>query len=479
MPKYILYIIVLLGCSFNLCSQEDNNYRLSMRKATNNGNYNIAMKIFNDAKEDDYYDMESLERIQAEIYYHVEEYNKAFLVCQKLYNEDETNTLTDIIYMCLLSKQGKDNDSLIFEIAQQTIENKFDRNILHNMKILSHKDIEKLLNSLEDYQKKLILREEYKDSKSVNSLLTLLYYYNNRYTDAYNSSMENLTNENNCVIYYILGNLRQKRQEYSSAISFYTLAIREGYNHYDAYLNRAICKGWNKEYVEANKDLDTCLAIDSNYFVFYLKGVNYSHLYQYQDAILQFDYALTLNDTFSTGYNYRGVISTNLKEYEFAVLDFKHAIDINYKTPFAHNNLGMAYEQLGKIENAIEEYKLSTKIEPNFEGGWYNLGRIYTQLNFTSKAIKCLRKASTIAPEIPDIFYLLGINYQKKKDKNKACEYYNTALGLNHTKALNKINNYCNKDEKEDNNLQQEEYNNTEQEYNTSNEEYIDEQYYE
>lgn len=449
MIKRILYIIVLIVLSFGLYSQEADSYRLSMRKATNNGNYNLALKIYNDALEDDYYDMESLERIQVEIYYRVEEYDKALSVCKKLYNEGEGSTLVNLIYMCLLSRQSGNNDSVIYQIGEQTIEDSFDKNILYSMQMLSKQDVNKVINSLTNHKKELALRKE-DPEKSINSLLTLLYYYNNRYMDAYTSSMEILSEANDPVIYYILGYLKQRQQEYSSAISFYTSAIRGGYNHYDAYLNRAICKGWEKEYLASNQDLDTCLAIDSNYYIFYLKGVNYSHLYQYQDAVLQFDYALTLNDTFTLAYNYRGVVSTNLQQYEFAVLDFKHAIDLDYKTPFAHNNLGMAYEQLGRIEEAIKEFEISTKIEKDFEGGWYNLGRMCTQLGQTYKAIKCLKRCVVLAPEIPDVYYLLGVNYERKENKKKACEYYNIALSLNHTKAQDKIDNYCNKEEEKE-----------------------------
>lgn len=446
MKFFIFYFLFSFVYCVNLLSQNSKDYKYLMRKAINNDNLNIAMQIYTVAKEDDYYDMEELRRMQAEIYYRMQDYEKTLEICKNLYNEEESNTLVNIIYMCMLARQSTKNDSLIAEVSQQTVEDRFDKNILQSMKILSNKDIDRVIDAIIRWQNKQNESKNEIDT-SYRTILTLLYYYNNRFVDAYNISINYLTLNNNCITYYILGELRRRRQDYSSATTFYSISIENGYTHYDAYLQRAICRGWEKNYIASNMDLDTCIMIDSNYYAFYLKGINYSHLYQYQDAIVQFNYAIVLNDTFADGYNYRGLVESNLKEYEFAILDFKRAISLNNKTPFAHNNLGIAYENLGRLADAIKEYKLSTKYEPYLGGGWYNLGRVYTNFGITNKAIKYLNKAANLDAEISDIYYLLGINYQNKGDKQNACKYYLQALELQHTKAQDKIDNYCNKEE--------------------------------
>lgn len=452
MKKSIIYIIVLLFAFCSCLCQEETDYKKIMRQAINNNDLNFALRVYSSAVEEDYFDLESLQRMTAEIYYLQNDNENTLTVCKYLYNEDETNNITDMIYMCALAKQGSQNDSLIAQIAKKIGEEPLEKSILLNMKMLAKNDMTKAASAISRYLTKFKVDElepnnnNSTDIQAYKTTLTLLYFCSEKYIDAYNSSIDYLNMNSQAVIYYILGILREKRREYSSAASFLTMAIKNGYNHYDAYLQRAICKGWEKDYIASNADLDTCIMIDSNYYAFYLKGINYARLYQYQDAMLCFDYSITLNDTFADSYNYRGIVSSNLKEYHFAVLDFKHALSLNKKTPFAHNNLGIAYEHIGKMTEAIEEYKLSVKYEPNFEGGWYNLGRVYTLFGMTGKAIKCLNKAADIDPEISDIYYLLGINYRNKSDKKTACDYFHRALELDHTEAQEMIDNYCNKE---------------------------------
>ncbi|MBR1625712.1 MAG: tetratricopeptide repeat protein, partial [Bacteroidales bacterium] len=444
MMKFSLsYIVVFVVTVCSLIAQEDQDYKIRMRKAVDNSNFNLALQIYAGAEQDDYYDMESLQRMSCECYYSLNELSKAETICKKLYDEEENSNLTDLIYMCILASKGNSNDDKIAEIANKMGEYPLEKTILRQMSLISNKDINRVISAINRYtvSKNIVDKEELKNYKTI---LTVMYFFNNCYTDAYNSSIDYLTMDNQPVIYYILGILRERRQEYASAISFLSFAIKNGYNHYDAYLQRAICKGYEGEYVSSNKDLDTCIMIDSNYYAFYVKGVNYCHLHLYQDALTNFDYSITLNDSFSESYNYRGIAYTNLKEYEFALRDFKQALYLDKKTEYAHNNLGIAYEQIGRLADAIEEYKLSIKYEPDFEGGYYNLGRIYTDLHLTSKAIKYLTKAAEIDSEISDVYYLLGVNYQEKDEKETACKYFSLALELDHTKAQEKIDNYCN-----------------------------------
>lgn len=429
-----------------LYAQDDIKYKDMMRQAVNNGNYNYAMQVFTAAEEDDYYDIESLQRIVCEILYATKQYDQALSLSKKLYDIEENSNLSDIILMSCLAKQGSKNDSLIAEITQKLTQSQFDKNILMQLQLISKSDIDKISAAVSRYivEKKIEDKEELKTYKT---FLTLLFFTNGHYTDAYNASVDYLTMDEQPVIYYILGILRQKRQEYTSAISFFTMAIKNGYTHYDAYLQRAICYGWEKDYIRSDIDLDTCLMIDSNYYVFYLKGINSNHMRNYQDAMLYFDYSITLNDTFADSYNYRGIVSSNTGEYEFAVNDFKRAIYLNKKTPFVHNNLGIALEKTGKTEEAIKEFNLSINYEPYLSDAYYNLGRIYTQRHENSKAIRFLQRAAELDPDIPDTYYLLGMNYQEKGNKEKACKMYTDALNLGHTQAQNKIDNYCNKEE--------------------------------
>lgn len=441
MIKRIIALFCLLVVCFHLFCQEDYDYKKAMLSAFNNGNYTVAMNVYHSAQQDDYYDLDGLRRLVAQIFYLQGNKEEAAKECKYLYEEAENTNITDFIYLALLSGNAH-NDSLVDEITYQLGSNDLEKNVLTQLKILSDKDINSIIKAIN----RCISKKENDDKNlfAYKTILTLLYFNSEKYIEAYNSSIDYLTMDNQPVIYYILGVLRVKRGEYLSAINLLTMAINKGYNHYDAYLNRAVAYGWQKDYLSSNMDLDTCLMIDTNYYAFYLRGINYNLMHQYEQAMLCFDYSIMLNDTFSLAYNYRGIVCSNIKEYAFAIKDFQRAISLDNNIEHVHNNLAIVLEKTGKLEQAIEEYKISTKIEPYLADSWYNLGRIYTNSFLTKKAIKYLKKALELDSDIPDTYYLLGINYEKKKDIQTACFYFNQALQLSHTQAQSKIDELCN-----------------------------------
>ena len=63
MMKFSLsYIVVFVVTVCSLIAQEDQDYKIRMRKAVDNSNFNLALQIYAGAEQDDYYDMESLQR---------------------------------------------------------------------------------------------------------------------------------------------------------------------------------------------------------------------------------------------------------------------------------------------------------------------------------------------------------------------------------------------------------------------------------
>ena len=441
MRKIISILLVLSLCT-TVFSQDSINLARKMRIAVRNNEIPLAKQIYAVALEEDYYDMESLERVMCLVNYLEKDYDNAKQKAQKLFDDGENSLLTDIIQMICWSK-SKENDNLLGErIAESLAEPDIPKTILLDLNLFAKDDFKKLNSAIQRYISKNELTEK-QELKPFKTIQTLLYFCQENYLQCYNSGIDLITEDNPNVIYYILGFVREKRHEYNSAIAFYNLAIKGGFNNYDAYLHRAICQGSEANYVASNKDLDTCLAIDSNYYALYLKGINHNYLKDYNTALYYLNLSLQLCDTFSDTYNYRGIVYANLKEYQFSELDFRIALQKNPNTPFAHNNLGISLEKIGKIDEAMKEYQTSIKLEPRFFDAYYNLGRIYTNRKEYKKAIKHLEKALYLEQEVSDIYYLLGLNYAFTKKKETACEYLHKALDMGHTEAQGKISSYC------------------------------------
>jgi tetratricopeptide (TPR) repeat protein len=506
MKKYLFLLFLSFLCLSSF-AQDSVNYTSKMEEFVKNKDYDNAFRMLSLAQEDDYYDMESLYRLACKIYYNQKDYDKAEKMCKKLIGEDESTFEVNMIYLSILSKDKKDDKvgRLVKEMGDEYV----DKNILNELTYFDDKDIKNVINSINRYIEKNKLdryskevnqkadnekkdEEEDEDNqegdvkpkgqvtqinktnknlRSYKILLSILNFHIGNYMESYNNSVEFIDGDNQPVIYYILGVLKQQRKEYNSSIAFLNLAINEGFDSYDAYLNRALSKGYEKSYKSANYDLDTCIMIKNDYYPYYLKAINENYLLDYASAIEDLNTAIEKNDTSANSYNYRGIVYANLKKYSFAISDFKNAISLDYNTQFAHNNLGIAYEKNGELEKAIEEYKTSIKVEPDFFDAYYNLGRVYTDTKQVSYAISYLKRAMKLDSNVPDVYYLLGVNYIAKNNREKACNYLQQALNLGHTLAQEKINDYCVNDDKKEVKKQENPQQNTDNQEDENNNE--------
>ncbi|MDO5760918.1 MAG: hypothetical protein Q4Q06_07815 [Bacteroidota bacterium] len=447
MKGYFFCLCCCLSLISMLFAQKEKDYYKSMQRAINEKNYILAKNVFSIANEEEYYDMSSLERLLCRVHYMEKDYKASYLLAKKLFDEDENDFLSDVIRWTYLSKD-KNNDSIFCEELEEYDFSNFANSVLYDLDIMEKEDLKSICLCIE---RKLASNDDLSraEKQSYNTLSTLLYYKQKNYMQAYNKAIDIFSTDNISVMDFVLGQIKEESKEYASAIAFYNSAIRKGYKDYEAYLHRALCKGYNTDYLSANIDLDTCLSIREDYFVYYLKGVNYNHLRDYNNALYALCMSISLCDTFAQAYNYRGIVYSNAEKYEIALLDFRTCLALDKKTPYIHDNIGIALERTGNIPAAIEEYLLSIKYEPKYFDAYYNLGRIYTNYHYNSKALRYLRKALKLETEVSDIYFLIGQNLLEMGKKDYACEYFFTALEMGHTEAEEKISSIdCNKEEK-------------------------------
>ena len=432
LKAYLFFILSFVSLLLSY-AQEERDYAAFMRRAMREKDYELALNIYNRAEQEEYYKMEELDAELCKLFQINKEYKKAGQIAEKLYQNDDNTFITDMISFSFITKDRK-YDSLVFSRLEDFSLDYIPVSALSDLEIIESKDLQRICSFVEKYTEKEELTER-EDRVPYSTLLCILYFVQHKYMLAYNNAMDILSEDNIALLDFILGRLKEERKEYNSAIAFYNSAIKKGYITRDAYLHRALCKGYCSDYVEANIDLDTCLLIKEEYYAYYLKGVNYNLLRDYNNAVYHLSMSVFLCDTFADAYNYRGIVYANVKKYDFALMDFKLCYAVQPKTPYIHDNMGLALEYSGEIAKAIEEYKLSIKAEPEYFDAYYNLGRIYTQSDETDRALRYLKKALDLEKEVSDIYYLIGVNLNKKKRKQEACSYLNQALEMGHTKA--------------------------------------------
>lgn len=182
---------------------------------------------------------------------------------------------------------------------------------------------------------------------------------------------------------------------YDDAMKYIDLTIKLDSTEYDELTSKAdiyACKGDLKsaislmdEYVKKRPDYN---------FAYRKRGVFKMENKQFEDALEDFDMAITLAPKVIQGYNCRARVYEKLGKKDKAEADFKKIIELDpeykksYSTAFALQFLGKTAE----AEKAMNEYyqNLKMKEEKSF---CYNMACLYSIMGKTKEAIDNLRKA--------------------------------------------------------------------------------------
>ncbi len=96
------------------------------------------------------------------------------------------------------------------------------------------------------------------------------------------------------------------------------------------------------------------------------EGQSLSKQGNYENAIVEFDKAITLYPKFANFYDNKGAALDNLGKHEKAIIEYDKAIKLNPKFAFAYYNKGLALSYLGKFEEAIALYDKTIELDPKY-----------------------------------------------------------------------------------------------------------------
>ncbi|MBO0753435.1 MAG: tetratricopeptide repeat protein, partial [Bradyrhizobiaceae bacterium] len=133
---------------------------------------------------------------------------------------------------------------------------------------------------------------------------------------------------------------------------------------------------------------------------------------------------------FANAYNRRGLARGAQGDYDQAIADYDQAITLNANFAEAYMNRGFAWWKKGDLDRAIADDDQAIRLRPNLEAAYNNRGRVFTDRGDYDRAIADFGQAIGINPNFPNPYSHRGLAYAKKGDFDRAMADLDRAIVL-------------------------------------------------
>jgi tetratricopeptide (TPR) repeat protein len=235
------------------------------------------------------------------------------------------------------------------------------------------------------------------------------------------------------------------------AINDFTTIIEEINREYaDAYVNRGIALSDLGNYQEALVDLNRGIDMDPDLVVAYTnRGSVYRKQKDYQLALADFKTAIRIQEReleaapqsyhpSPVPYNNLGDLNLEMRRYQEAIDNFDKAISIDPRYPEAYNNRGLARRALRQYAKAADDLAEAIKLDPLSAVYPSNRGLIYLDLGSFPEAIRDFSQAIQRNAKYVEAYLNRAIAYDRSGDFEQALTDLEKILTLspNHQEAL-------------------------------------------
>lgn len=444
MKSFLCFLSILLlnmvVFSQNILYSED-----IVQSKIDSANYLSAISYIESMEKIDIDTALSLYPKKAYCYYKINKHNEAKACLNTIESEGLENDLTELLSLFYLLDKKEEAEDLMDRLSI-FVESK-EEAFFNQISLFNKKDLVKFANTIDTY----ISTFEEEEEKYIYYMISSYFYFQaNEKGNAYNKLSNFIDKEPTALSSYLMGLIKSEQHEFISSVSYFNQAEDLGYNTADLFKNRGKAKGFEKDYFGAIEDLNIALRKGNEPEYYFLRGVCYNYVMQYNDALADLNTAVEMCDTIAAYYNYRGIVYINLEKYADALFEFQTALKMNPDAEFIHNNIGLAYEKNGFLEKAIEHYKISIRKEPYYSDSYFNLGRINYEKGRFKAAIKYLEEAYLLNPNFGDITHILGLCYIALNNKEKACSYLQISIDAGCEPAVSSQAEHCQSNEQVD-----------------------------
>jgi tetratricopeptide (TPR) repeat protein len=168
------------------------------------------------------------------------------------------------------------------------------------------------------------------------------------------------------------------------------------------------------------------------------RGMMLTGTNRHEEALANFDAALSLNPDFVEAHNNRAVALVATGRRDEALLSYDRALVLNPGLTTVLNNRGNLLQELGRIAEALVDYDKALVLDPNLVGAVNGRGSALQKLGRTSEAEQELRRAIALKPDYVEAYCNLGTvfaDYGRPREAEAAIRHA-VELQPNHAVSL-------------------------------------------
>ncbi|WP_428740581.1 tetratricopeptide repeat protein [Tenacibaculum sp.] len=185
--------------------------------------------------------------------------------------------------------------------------------------------------------------------------------------------------------------------DFENARLNFAKCIEVDYEDYSSLYNIVYCFDMEENHEDAIRFLNAYL--DKNPYcevAWHQLGKQYFELGMFKEALVAYDYAVLIDDSFIGGYLEKAKTLEELKRYQEAIENYLVTLELDDPTAYAYIRIGECYEHLGNTQTAVSFYKKAVHEDPLLDRGWILLtNACYNQENY-QKALYYINKALQI-----------------------------------------------------------------------------------
>ena len=107
----------------------------------------------------------------------------------------------------------------------------------------------------------------------------------------------------------------------------------------------------------------------------------------YEDALLAYQQALSLDPNYAPAYRSKGNTLNELERYNEAISAFEQAIRLNPEDDIAYHNMGRALYELNRYDEALQAYEQAIRFDPNYAPSYNGKGNALWYLKQYAEAL--------------------------------------------------------------------------------------------